>query len=152
MFQSARLEHVHKLHHYGRQLSILKRLYESYDLIIERIITGPPTILRPKTLKHSHVSCENHAHHTIDLPDSPIETRGTRAAYGVPVSHAAAARFERLKDRITLYALSEIKACLDEKDSLMALVSLQAFLFKYLLTECRTLTSLPSRNHLMWND
>ena len=133
MFQSAQLEHVHKLHHYGRQLSILKRLYESYNLIIERITTGPPPILRPKALKHAHLSSEGHTHHASDAPDSPVEARRTLVTYGVPISHAAAARFERLKDRITLLALSEIKACLDEKESLMALVCLEVNASRQLL-------------------
>jgi hypothetical protein len=42
---------------------------------------------------------------------------------GVILSSAAAARFERLADRIVLYCLSEIEACLTEKESLTFLVS-----------------------------
>lgn len=42
--------------------------------------------------------------------------------YGVSLSSAATVRFERLRDRIKLYALSEIQECLDEKDSLVFLV------------------------------
>ena len=53
-----------------------------------------------------------------------LELEKTQAeGYGVPISSAAALRFERLKDNITLYALSEIGACLDEKNSLMSMVS-----------------------------
>jgi Mg2+ and Co2+ transporter CorA len=38
---------------------------------------------------------------------------------GVSLSSAAKVRFERLKDRILLYALSEIEECLAQKDSLV---------------------------------
>jgi hypothetical protein len=38
---------------------------------------------------------------------------------GVSLSSAAKVRFERLKDRILLYALSEIDECLAQKDSLV---------------------------------
>lgn len=38
---------------------------------------------------------------------------------GVSLSSAAKVRFERLKDRIMLYALSEIEECLAQKDSLV---------------------------------
>jgi hypothetical protein len=38
---------------------------------------------------------------------------------GVSLSSAARARFERLKHRIRLYALSEINECLDQKESLV---------------------------------
>lgn len=42
--------------------------------------------------------------------------------FGAPLSSAATVRFERLRDRINLYALSEIQECLDEKESLVFLV------------------------------
>lgn len=43
-------------------------------------------------------------------------------SYGVSLSPAAVVRFERLRDRIKLYALSEIQDCLDDKESLVFLV------------------------------
>lgn len=48
----------------------------------------------------------------------PLSTQ----TYGVSLSSAATVRFERLRDRINLYALSEIQECLDEKESLVFLV------------------------------
>ena len=42
---------------------------------------------------------------------------------GVALASTATVRFARLKDRINLYALSEIQECLDEKESLVFLVS-----------------------------
>ena len=114
MFQSARIDHVHRLHHFGFQLSVLRRLYNSYNLIIERLTTGPQTsTLKPNgdAPMHFHTGDSNRSN--TGLEEKP---------YGVPISTAAAVRFERLKDRISLYALSEIRACLEEKDALMTLV------------------------------
>ena len=42
--------------------------------------------------------------------------------YGIPLATGAAVRFETLRDRIRLYALSEIQECLDEKDALVQVV------------------------------
>ena len=140
MFDSAKLEHVHQLHHFGRQLAILKRIYESYNLIIQRITNGPqqtshtlqqPSKDPPQISRVVSYSASNHdtIQDTGDTQDDmQMEYRSvpndgaTATAYGVPIPPAAAVRFERLKDRISLYALSEIRSCLDEKDSLMALV------------------------------
>ena len=121
MFQSAQLYHVHKLHSLGRQLAVLKRMYEGYNLIIDRVIQGPQQAsekpLRPGFSLHTD-------HESTNSRSSLVEVGRIQAeGYGVPVTAAAAIRFERLKDRITLYALSEIGSCLDEKESLMAMVS-----------------------------
>ena len=53
-----------------------------------------------------------------------LERGGTSRVqtFGAPLSSAASVRFERLRDRINLLALSEIQECLDEKDSLVFLV------------------------------
>ena len=123
MFKSPQLDHVHKLHSLGRQLNVLKRLYEGYNLIIERLNHGPHQSTtsgrfhqKPRDLIRSG---------TDDLKgDLMSVTYTTPAGYGVPISPAASLRFERLRDRITLYALSEIRSCLDEKESLMAMASL----------------------------
>ena len=149
MFESAKLEHVHQLHHFGRQLAILKRIYESYNLIIQRITNGPqqtsdsPQRALNEQRQNLHkisddpqsisrvVSYNDFKYDTTEDIDEPLldtapqqTVEATATAYGVPISPAAAVRFERLKDRISLYALSEIRSCLDEKDSLMTLVCL----------------------------
>lgn len=91
-------------------------MYQSYALIIERILdrqkplhssTGDPSSVR-----------DNHGEALISEGQvtSKIQT------FGAPLSSAATVRFERLRDRINLYALSEIQECLDEKDSLVFLV------------------------------
>lgn len=91
-------------------------MYQSYALIIERILD------RQKPLHSStgNPSSINGSHsETLILEGkvtSEIET------FGAPLSSAATVRFERLRDRINLYALSEIQECLDEKESLVFLV------------------------------
>ena len=121
MFQSATLDHVHKLHSLGHQLGVLKRMYEGYNLIIERIIYRPRQLntgpVRVGYTKETDKDSSGDKSGQIELGKMQAEE------YGVPITSAAALRFERLKDRITLYALSEIGSCIDEKNSLMAMVS-----------------------------
>jgi len=50
-------------------------------------------------------------------PESTV--MGDPRILGVPLSSHAVARFERLRDRIKLYALAELQDCLDEKDGLV---------------------------------
>ena len=63
--------------------------------------------------------------------ESNLSAAGTHVPYGMdthgaPLSPAVTVRFERLLDRINLYALPEIQECLDEKDGLVFLVGPQA--------------------------
>ncbi|KAF6234413.1 hypothetical protein HO173_007446 [Letharia columbiana] len=115
MFTKPQVPLIQRLHQYGRELAVLKRMYQSYALIIERILdrqkplhssTGDPSSVR-----------DNHGEALISEGQvtSKIQT------FGAPLSSAATVRFERLRDRINLYALSEIQECLDEKDSLVFL-------------------------------
>ena len=117
MFESAQLAHVHALHYYGRQLNALKRIYKSYCLIIERVLQGPQSLVAPSDTKDA-VDAGKNGVDEIDATRAPAH----KNQYGVSMAHYAVVRFERLKDRINLYALSEIQACLDEKESLMTLV------------------------------
>ena len=109
MFQTAKLEHVNTLHHYGRQLAVLKRMYQSYDRIIERVIA------MDKRLEDSGVS------HDLTNPSQAQSNE----YLGVRMSPSAIFRFQRLKDRISLYVLNEIQECLDEKEALVQVVSLK---------------------------
>ena len=86
---------VNDLHHIGQELAILKRMYESYSVMIDRLLEkqappGPGSYNSVPTLE-------------------------------VRLKPDAIVRFERLKDRIQLLALSEVQSCLDEKDSLVFL-------------------------------
>ena len=116
MFTKPDVPLIQKLHQYGRELAVLKRMYESYALIVERIL-GRPKPLHSSTGDPSSMSgSHDDALKTGGQTTSEIQT------FGAPLSSAATVRFERLRDRIKLYALSEIQECLDEKESLVFLV------------------------------
>ena len=123
MFSTAELGHIDELHHYGRQLAVLKRMYSSYDIIIDRVLAG----LRSGQMGHSQPSDSMREYeassHQSQTPYPPQREReASLTPYGVSLSIAASKRFERLKDRINLFALSEIQDCIDEKEALVLLV------------------------------
>ena len=123
MFSTAELGHIDELHHYGRQLAVLKRIYSSYDIIIDRVLAG----MRSTQKGHSQLTDLMREHgassYQSQTPRSPQQEReGSLTPYGVSMSIAASKRFERLKDRINLFALSEIQDCIDEKEALVLLV------------------------------
>ncbi|KAF2199018.1 hypothetical protein GQ43DRAFT_377250 [Delitschia confertaspora ATCC 74209] len=124
MLVQADLHHVDQLHHIGCQLAVLKRVYKSYELIIERVLKKQEATLA--SLKNSHImsgfaSGENSLEVSQEpqLPSLGAQIPETDSLLGVSLSSAARVRFERLKDRILLYALSEIQECIDQKDSLV---------------------------------
>jgi hypothetical protein len=124
MLVKANLTHVDQLHHIGLQLNILKRVYQSYELIIERVLKKQEATLA--SLKNSHVVTG-----VDSLASSYPATAGPQvpeaeSLLGVSISSAARVRFERLKDRIILYALSEIQECIDQKESLVMMVCVLA--------------------------
>ena len=53
MLQKANLTHVDQLHHIGCQLAVLKRVYQSYELIIERVLKKQEATLA--SLKNYHI-------------------------------------------------------------------------------------------------
>ncbi|KAL2059641.1 hypothetical protein ABVK25_000934 [Lepraria finkii] len=130
MFQKPHVEIVQQLHQYGRQLAVLKRMYQSYAMIIERILARQKPVSvssgNPATMRNS-------GHHTRQLFQETNNTTRLREAsvtedttapnptLGVPLPAAATVRFERLRDRINHYAISEIQECLDEKEALVFL-------------------------------
>lgn len=124
MFSKPDVKLIDDLHHVGRQLAVLKRMYQSYALIIERILERNKPVRTPIEQKPSQSS-----DHGVAL--SKVEQSADTQTFGVPfssqtyevsLSSAATVRFERLRDRINLYALSEIQDCLDEKESLVFMV------------------------------
>lgn len=119
MLVKADLNHVDQLHHIGCQLAVLRRVYHSYSLLIERVLERREATMA--SLKNSRVLSTAESMfasvHGTDSPNGlPTDLFNT---LGVSISSAARVRFERLKDRITLYALSEIQECIDQKDSLV---------------------------------
>ncbi|KAH8730972.1 hypothetical protein GQ44DRAFT_767543 [Phaeosphaeriaceae sp. PMI808] len=119
MLVKADLAHIDQLHHIGCQLSVLKRVYQSYSLIIDRILKKQEATLA--SLKNSHVmsGAESFASEVPRVMSTAPIIPEVDSLLGVSLSSAAKVRFERLKDRIMLYALSEIEECIAQKDSLV---------------------------------
>jgi hypothetical protein len=118
MFVKPELRHIERLHHIGRQLAVLKRLYISYELLIDRILDKQELTLA--SLKNSHIVSgrESLASSNAHLPDPVV------GLLGVSLSSAARVRFARLKNNLRLYALTEIQECIDQKETLVMMVTL----------------------------
>ena len=123
MFRTAELDHVDTLHHYGRQLAVLKRIYQSYDQIIGRIMDMQDLIEKPALTTAASAQATNATASQVQ-PSQGSNLDAEDVSYGVRLSTAAIVRFKTLRDRIQLYALSEIQECLDEKEALVQVVSL----------------------------
>lgn len=119
MLEKAQLSHIDRLHHIGRQLAVLKRVYQSYELLIDRVLQKQEASL--PSLKNSQIISGNQS-----LASSHGQIAEEDSLLGVPLSSAARVKFERLRHRIRLYALSEIQECLDEKESLVMMVNICA--------------------------
>lgn len=119
---------VNELHWLGRRLAVLKRLYQSYELIMTRILQRQRLLRdearsqpRPMSMGTIYTEPEFSELRQPTL-QSQIGLVNINDSVGIQLSSAAVARFERLLDRIKLYCLSEIDACLTEKESLTFLV------------------------------
>jgi len=108
--KDADLEHVNELHHIGRELAVLKRLYRSYDLILERMLANRG---RAPTLQITPFS-------TPTL--RKISKNEIHAEVGIYLTSPVRVRFERLRDRIKLYALTSLEENSELKESLMMMV------------------------------
>ncbi|KAJ5682395.1 hypothetical protein N7462_005560 [Penicillium macrosclerotiorum] len=118
---------VNELHWLGRRLGVLKRLYQSYELIMRRLLQRQGSVreeargpnLPPVTSSNSYPESEfaNVQRRASVASHSGAPARNPKLV-GVSLSSAAVGRFERLVDRINLYCLSEIDTCLLEKESL----------------------------------
>jgi len=125
------VELVNELHWLGRRLGVLKRLYQSYELIMKRMLQrqrllreeARPTrspLNFPLGATFEEVELADIRHESSMSSTSLVNTNDKPV--GILLSSAAVARFERLADRINLYCLSEIETCLGEKESLTFLV------------------------------
>ncbi|PYH95975.1 ADP-ribosylation factor [Aspergillus ellipticus CBS 707.79] len=115
---------VNELHWLGRRLAVLRRVYQSYELIMTRVLqrqrylrdearsNRPPFTIGQSFGDHDTIDARHSTTQSFSLSALPDAT------VGVQLSSAAVARFERLLDRIKLYCLSEIDACLTEKENL----------------------------------
>ncbi|KAJ5975821.1 hypothetical protein N7481_009528 [Penicillium waksmanii] len=122
---------VNELHWLGRRLGVLKRLYQSYELIMQRVLQrqrllrdeARGTQQRPIPFGATFEEVEFAERRQESLMSSSSLPFTNDKPVGVLLSSAAVARFERLADRINLYCLSEIETCLGEKESLTFLDS-----------------------------
>ena len=120
MFKNAaELQQVNRLHQYGRQLSVLKKIYQSYDRIIQRLLERQKAVASQERL-------ESQETRALLIPN-PL---------GTPLHSSAIVRFQALKDRINLFPLSEIDECLSEKDALVQVVCV-AYLYSVTDTNSR---------------
>ncbi|PWY89725.1 hypothetical protein BO70DRAFT_384793 [Aspergillus heteromorphus CBS 117.55] len=116
---------VNELHWLGRRLAVLRRVYQSYELIMTRILQRQ-RFLRDEARSSRPPLAIGQSFGDHDVADGRYSTTQSSfylpvvpdATVGVQLSSAAVARFERLLDRIKLYCLSEIDACLTEKENL----------------------------------
>ncbi|PGH05388.1 hypothetical protein AJ80_08356 [Polytolypa hystricis UAMH7299] len=129
MVDRPQVELIDDLHRLGRQLAVLKRIYQSYELILNRLLKRQ-RLLREENRNHGPYGALRHRatggfemHMRNDtFRSTMMEDASAAATDGVQLSFAAIGRFERLADRIRLYALSEIEECVNEKESLTFLV------------------------------
>jgi hypothetical protein len=123
---------VNELHWLGRRLAVLKRLYQSYELIMRRLLQRQRMLrdearsAQPTALSYGATFGDMEF---VDMRQSSVVSNPgfhntTEKSVGVQLSSTAVARFERLVDRINLYCLSEIENCLNEKESLTFLVGI----------------------------
>ncbi|KAL2820760.1 hypothetical protein BJX63DRAFT_283464 [Aspergillus granulosus] len=116
---------IDELHWLGRQLAVLKRLYQSYELIMTRILQRQRMLhdearsSYPKyALGQTFSDIGSHERRQMTMQSATSVSSTPETSVGVRLSSPAVARFERLLDRIKLYCLSEIDSCLTEKESL----------------------------------
>jgi Mg2+ and Co2+ transporter CorA len=113
MLTTAELSHINRLNHIGRQLGVLKRLYTSYDYLINRILE--PQKPTNASMKNSHILDSAAFNSMASSQGHLMQTE----VMGDFISSASKVRFERLQHRIRIYALAEIEECLNQKESLV---------------------------------
>lgn len=120
---------LEKLHSIGRQLTVLKLMYQGYAQIILRLLKRHNSMVAARHMLHSSSYNEDEDDNQF-LPSSDqgmhMSSQHQSISYGcvstattVRISLPSLVRFERLLDRIHLYALTEIEQCLAEKESLV---------------------------------
>lgn len=127
---------IDELHWLGRKLVVLRRLYQSYELIMRRLLQRQRLFRDDARSNHGRFWIGGMFDETdsVDTRQPTLRSQSNMSVGsnydtpgGVPLSSAAVSRSERLVDRINLYCLSEIEAWLTEKDSLTFLVGSFSF-------------------------
>jgi len=124
MFEKPQLCHIDRLDSIGKELSVLRRHYQSYERIIDRLLE--PQIATAASLQGSRIVSEaaSRPASSLDTVRGPLLVTEKESMLGVSLTSASRARFKRLKDLIDLYALSEVDEYIKQKEALVAMVSL----------------------------
>lgn len=117
MHKDPQLSHLSKLHRLSRQLATLKRMYETKKIIVDNILNRQENGHQ----KHGRIQKWADERDPNDPNVSYATTMGDSDVLGVPLGPLSVAKFERLRDRIKLYALGELEALLLEKTELETL-------------------------------
>lgn len=161
MFESADVALIESLHHLGRQLTVLKLMYKSKELIVRRILQR--SRYRRNEVRTAHeapngfnsdvwngpFSLDDSIHHSGTFDDqagtepwNPVNA--SEAGHRVSLSLSAVFRFERLLDRIQLLVQTEIDECMKEKESLAFMVCPDLYPFIFIsVTYLYTIQSSP---------
>jgi Mg2+ and Co2+ transporter CorA len=125
------------LHDIGRQLTVLRLIYQSYATVVTRLLTRYQRMLPAAAARswqqaadgmQSDYGMNSNQNAFVSPRESSLAQRPDlffhdstdllTFATHPNISSPALSRFERLLDRIHLYALSEINHCIAEKESL----------------------------------
>ncbi|KAF2156017.1 hypothetical protein K461DRAFT_318652 [Myriangium duriaei CBS 260.36] len=119
MFKRPDLTQIERLDQVGNDLNILKRHYKSYIRIIDRIteVSGSSDTANMSSSQVTARMVDGDDEVQAIIRPSHVDDHHTQI--GINPGPAACVRFERLKDMITLYALSEVKDYLEKKQALV---------------------------------
>lgn len=131
MFDLPKLEHIDRLDRMGKELAVLRRHYEAYNRIIDRLLETQ--IASAASLQNSQVVMRT-SQASMDTVRPFVTER--RSLMGVSLGSAARVRFRRLRDLIDLYALSEVEGYIKQKEAMVSMVSLP--------TNLRVFSPIPS--------
>lgn len=124
MVEQPTLKHVDRLDRIGNELGVLRRHYDAYLRIIDRLLEPQEHTLA--SLQNSQVAGFDDSGSTATVrPAMNDESllREDESTSGVSLSWAALVRFRRLRDLIDLYALKEVEEYMKQKESLLAMAS-----------------------------
>lgn len=133
-YQQPDTEIIPRLHKLGRQGRQLSHLYAGYKNLVSRILDSKAvTKLAPNSTSESDLS-------------------STNGHKGVLLAQSASQRFERLKDRLELLIIEQMKESLAERDALVSTVLSTPTLLPTLLTAYSTSTSLLKKTRNQRHD
>lgn len=126
MMEKAQVDLIRALHRVGRQLTVLKLIYQSYDIMVNHILQRQRTIRRAlresstRSQQATDAEWQDSSQFNF-IPSTGLSHDGDQGST-VYLATSAIVRFERLQDRIRLYALNQIEQCLEEKEQLVFMV------------------------------